>query len=261
MDLTLNIWRQDRGEAEGRLVRYEVHGIGPELSFLEMLDVLNEELVGRGERPVEFAHDCREGICGSCGVMIDGIAHGPWRLTATCQLHMRAFESGASITVEPFRAKPFPVVQDLIVDRSALDGIIAAGGYIAVNTGAAPEANSILVPKPVADAAFDAASCIQCGACVAQCPNGAAQLFTSSKVSHLGLLPQGHPGRSERALQMVREMESAGFGSCSNFRECEAVCPKGISIDWIARMNRDFLWARLRGLRRSRARLDQTPSR
>jgi succinate dehydrogenase / fumarate reductase iron-sulfur subunit len=250
MDLTLYVWRQEGPEVAGRLVRYEARGVSPDMSFLEMLDVVNEELIERGERPIEFGHDCREGICGSCGMMINGEAHGPWKLTAACQLHMRAFRDGDTITVEPWRARAFPVLQDLVVDRSAFDRIIEAGGYISVHTGEAPEANTIPVPKEDADAAFDAATCIGCGACVAQCPNGAAQLFTAAKVAHLGLLPQGQPERYLRVVAMVEEMEDHGFGACSNFRECEAVCPKGISIDWIARMNRDYLKARLLGRRK-----------
>jgi succinate dehydrogenase / fumarate reductase iron-sulfur subunit len=247
MDLTLYVWRQESREAQGRLERYEASGISPDMSFLEMIDVVNEGLIERGERPIEFGHDCREGICGSCGMMINGEAHGPWALTATCQLHMRAFRDGDTITIEPWRSKAFPVLRDLVVDRGAFDRIIEAGGYVSVGAGEAPEANSIPVPKQNADDAFDAATCIGCGACVAQCPNGAAQLFTSAKVAHLGLLPQGQPERYERVLAMVEEMERQGFGACSNFRECEAVCPKGISIDWIARMNRDYLKARFKG--------------
>lgn len=249
MDLTLHVWRQERGEAAGRLVRYEARAVSPDMSFLEMLDVVNEGLIERGERPIEFGHDCREGICGSCGMMINGEAHGPWKLTAACQLHMRAFRDGDTITIEPWRSRAFPVLQDLVVDRSAFDRIIEAGGYVSVNTGEAPEASSIPVPKEDADDAFDAATCIGCGACVAQCPNGAAQLFTAAKVAHLGLLPQGQPERYGRVVAMVEEMEARGFGACSNFRECEAVCPKGISIDWIARMNRDYLKAKLSGRR------------
>ncbi len=246
MDLTLHVWRQAGPDAPGRLVEYRAEDISPDMSFLEMLDVVNERLIGKGERPIEFGHDCREGICGACGMMINGEAHGPMRLTTTCQLHMRHFRDGDRITIEPWRAAAFPVLQDLVVDRSAFDRVIEAGGYVSVNTGEAPEANSIPVPKANADAAFDAATCIGCGACVAQCPNGAAQLFTSAKVAHLGLLPQGQTERFGRVLEMVEEMEAQGFGACSNFRECEAVCPKGISIDWIARMNRDFLRAKLK---------------
>jgi succinate dehydrogenase / fumarate reductase iron-sulfur subunit len=247
MDLTLYVWRQDSPETEGRMVEYEATDISPDMSFLEMLDVVNERLTEAGERPIEFAHDCREGICGTCGMVINGEAHGPWKATATCQLHMRAFEDGDSIYIEPWRARAFPVLRDLVVDRSAFDRIIEAGGYISVNTGEAPEANAIPVPKEDVDRAFDAAACIGCGACVAQCPNGAAQLFTGAKVSHLGLLPQGQVERYDRVVDMVEAMEQAGFGACSNFRECEAVCPKEISIDWIARMNRDYIKAKLKG--------------
>ena len=251
MDLTLYVWRQESPEAQGRLVRYEATNVSSDMSFLEMLDVLNEELIEKGERPIEFGHDCREGICGSCGMMINGEAHGPWKLTATCQLHMRAFKDGDTITIEPWRAKAFPVLQDLVVDRGAFDRIIEAGGYVSVNAGEAPEANSIPVPKQDADDAFEAAACISCGACVAQCPNGAAQLFTGAKVAHLGLLPQGQPERYDRVVTMVDQMELEGFGACSNFRECEAVCPKGISIDWIARMNRDYLKAKFKGRKKA----------
>ncbi len=247
MDLTLNVWRQPGPDAPGRLVEYKATDISPDMSFLEMLDLVNERLIDKGERPIEFGHDCREGICGACGMMINGEAHGPMRLTTTCQLHMRHFKDGDKITIEPWRSAAFPVLQDLVVDRSAFDRVIEAGGYVSVNTGEAPEANSMPVPKENADAAFDAATCIGCGACVAQCPNGAAQLFVSAKVAHLGLLPQGQSERHTRVLEMVEEMERQAFGACSNFRECEAVCPKGISIDWIARMNRDFLRAKFKG--------------
>jgi succinate dehydrogenase / fumarate reductase iron-sulfur subunit len=247
MDLTLYVWRQESPEAKGRMVEYEASDISPDMSFLEMLDVVNERLIEAGERPIEFAHDCREGICGTCGMMINGEAHGPWKATATCQLHMRAFEDGDTIYIEPWRAKAFPVLRDLVVRRSAFDRIIEAGGYISVNSGEAPEANAVPVPKENVDQAFDAAACIGCGACVAQCPNGAAQLFTGAKVSHLGLLPQGQVERYDRVVNMVEAMEAAGFGSCSNFRECEAVCPKEISIDWIARMNRDYIKAKFKG--------------
>jgi succinate dehydrogenase / fumarate reductase iron-sulfur subunit len=248
--LTLKIWRQERRDSPGRFESYEVDDISPDFSFLEMLDILNERLEEKGERPVAFDHDCREGICGTCGMMIDGEAHGPWDRSTTCQLHMRAFQDGDRITLEPFRSRAFPVISDLMVDRSAFDRIIQAGGYVSVGTGSAPEANIIPVPKPTAELAFDAASCIGCGACVAQCPNGAAQLFTSAKVGHLNILPQGAPEKDRRAVAMVERMESELFGSCSNFRECEAVCPKGISIDWIARMNRDYLKAKLKGVKR-----------
>lgn len=246
MNFTLHVWRQKNRNDEGRMVTYEANDIGSDASFLEMLDVVNERLIERGEEAIHFEHDCREGICGSCGVMINGEAHGPMPGTATCQLHMRHFKDGDHIYVEPWRARAFPVIKDLIVDRSPLDKIIAAGGYISVNTGSAPEANLMPIPKDLAETAMDAAECIQCGACVAQCPNGAAQLFTSSKVSHLGLLPQGQAERYDRVLRMVEVMEEH-FGSCTNYGECEAVCPKGISLDFIARMNRDYIVATFKG--------------
>jgi succinate dehydrogenase / fumarate reductase iron-sulfur subunit len=248
MDLTLHVWRQKSPADAGRMERYEIQGVSEHASFLEMLDVLNERLAARGEEPVAFEHDCREGICGSCGFMINGEAHGPLPGTTVCQLHMRHFKNGDVLYLEPWRARAFPVIKDLVVDRGAFDRIVQAGGFISVATGSAPEANLIPVPKPLADRAFDAAQCIGCGACVAQCPNGAAQLFTSAKVSHLSLLPQGQPERYERALAMVETMEKEGFGACSNFAECEAVCPKAISIDFIARMNADFLKARAKGM-------------
>lgn len=246
MRLTLKIWRQESGSAQGRFEAYELQEASPDMSFLEMLDVLNEQLIGRGEEPVAFEHDCREGICGSCSLMINGQAHGPERSTATCQLHMRKFKDGEQIRIEPWRSSAFPVLKDLVVDRSPFDKIIQAGGFISVNAGSPQDANSLPVPKPMADRAMDAAECIGCGACVAQCPNGAAQLFTAAKVSHLALLPQGQPERYERVRGMVKEME-AYFGSCSNFGECEAACPKEISIEFIARMNRDYLRATFRG--------------
>jgi succinate dehydrogenase / fumarate reductase iron-sulfur subunit len=250
MRFRLKIWRQEGPDRRGRLVDYELDDVSPDSSFLEMLDLLNERLVEKGEQPVVFGHDCREGVCGSCGVMINGQAHGPHARTATCQLHMRGYSDGDTIQVEPWRSRAYPVLKDLMVDRGALDRIVQAGGFISVPTGSAPEANLTPVPKPVADDAFDTATCIGCGACVAQCPNGAAQLFTAAKVSHLGLLPQGQPERSQRSVSMVEQMESEGFGSCSNYRECEAVCPKGISVNWIARMNRDYLRAKLKGVQR-----------
>jgi len=248
--LNLKIWRQEKRDSPGRFEIYEVEEVSPDFSFLEMLDILNERLEEKGERPIAFDHDCREGICGTCGMVINGEAHGPWYRSTTCQLHMRAFKDGDEILIEPFRARAFPVLQDLMVDRSAFDRIIQAGGYVSVGTGSAPEANTLPVPKPTAELAFDAASCIGCGACVAQCPNGAAQLFTSAKVGHLNVLPQGAPEKDRRSVAMVEQMEAELFGSCSNFRECEAVCPKDISIDWIARMNRDYLKAKLKGVRR-----------
>ncbi|MDX1999876.1 MAG: succinate dehydrogenase/fumarate reductase iron-sulfur subunit [Thermoanaerobaculia bacterium] len=253
MNLTLHVWRQEGPDKPGKLVEYKTAEASPDMSFLELLDVVNEDLLARGERPIEFEHDCREGICGSCGVMIDGEAHGPQKLTATCQLHLRQFKDGDSITLEPWRSKAFPVVRDLVVDRGAFDRIIEAGGYVSVSTGSAPEANLTPVPKDAADAAMDAAACIGCGACVAQCPNGAAQLFVAAKVAHLGLLPQGQPERLERVLKMVEVMEEQGFGACSNHRECEAACPKGISIDWIARLNADYRKAQLKGRRKAAA--------
>jgi len=245
MDLTLHVWRQAGPNAEGQFVTYPANGISPDASFLEMLDVVNEGLIERGDEAIHFEHDCREGICGSCGVMINGVAHGPMGGTATCQLHMRHFKDGDEIRVEPWRARAFPVIKDLIVDRGAFDRIIQAGGFISVNTGSPVDANAIPIPKVTQERAMDAAECIQCGACVAQCPNGAAQLFTSAKISHLGLLPQGQPERYERVINMVQVMEEH-FGSCTMFGECEAVCPKGISVDFIARMNRDYLVAKFK---------------
>jgi succinate dehydrogenase / fumarate reductase, iron-sulfur subunit len=246
--ITLNVWRQDGPDLPGRMVTYDIPDVNPDMSFLEMLDVLNDRLLLDGEEPIAFEHDCREGICGSCGMMINGQAHGPERGTATCQLHMRKFRDGDVINVEPFRAAAFPVVRDLVVNRSALDRIIEAGGYITVTPGSAQDANLTLVPKPAADAAFDAAACIGCGACVAACPNGAGQLFTSAKVSHLNLLPQGQPERYSRVEAMVDTMEEY-FGSCTNHAECEAACPKSISIDYIALMNRDYLKAKVKNRR------------
>jgi succinate dehydrogenase / fumarate reductase iron-sulfur subunit len=241
MNLTLHVWRQPGPGAEGRMVTYRAADISEHMSFLEMLDVVNEGLIARGEEPIAFDHDCREGICGSCGMMINGVAHGPMKATATCQLHMRSFRDGDEIWIEPWRARAFPVIRDLVVDRGALDRIVAAGGYISVSTGSAPEANSVLVPKQDVDAAMDAAACIGCGACVAACPNGSASLFTGAKISHLGLLPQGQPERFRRALSMVTQMDLEHFGHCTLYGECQEACPKEISIDTIARMNRDFL--------------------
>ena len=246
MDLTLHVWRQKSRDTDGSFVTYKAEGISPDASFLEMLDVVNERLIEKGEEPIHFEHDCREGICGSCGMMINGVAHGSrGGGMATCQLHMRHFTDGDEVIVEPWRARAFPVIKDLIVDRSPLDEIIQAGGFISVNSGSAPEANMIPIPKAVQELSMDAAECIQCGACVAQCPNGAGQLFTAAKVSHLGILPQGQPERYQRVLKMVEVMESY-FGSCTMFRECEAVCPKSISVDFIARMNRDYLAAKFK---------------
>jgi succinate dehydrogenase / fumarate reductase iron-sulfur subunit len=243
MRLTLRVWRQAGPDVAGDFETYEVADVTHEMSFLELLDSLNEQLVGEGREPVAFDADCREGICGSCGLMIDGQAHGPQRGTATCQLHMRRFADGDVVTVEPWRAAGFPIVKDLVVDRSALDRIIEAGGFITAPTGSAPDANLIPVPKDDADRAMDAAACIACGACVAACPNGAGQLFTAAKLAHLNLLPQGQPERGKRTLAMVEEMERH-FGSCTNHRECSAACPKEISIDFIAMLNRDFRKAR-----------------
>jgi len=243
MNLTLHVWRQKNASERGRFVSYEARDISPDMSFLEMLDVVNEELVLKGEEPIAFDHDCREGICGTCGMVINGRAHGPRARTTACQLHMRSFRDGEAITIEPWRAAPFPVLRDLVVDRSAFDRIIAAGGFITAPTGSAPEANSLPVAKENAELAMDAAACIGCGACVAACPNASAMLFTGAKVSHLAVLPQGQPEREQRVLSMVAQMDHEGFGGCTNHRECEAVCPKGITIDTIARMNRDYIRA------------------
>jgi succinate dehydrogenase / fumarate reductase iron-sulfur subunit len=240
INLKLRIWRQTGPGATGGFVDYDMPGVSVDMSFLEMLDVLNERLIEGGDEPIAFEHDCREGICGSCSLMINGQAHGPQRGTATCQLHMRHYRDGDFIVVEPWRAAAFPIIKDLVVDRSPFDEIIRAGGYISAPTGSAVDANSIPVPKEAADAAMDAAQCIGCGACVAACPNGAAQLFTAAKLAHLNLLPQGQPERYVRAVAMVDTMESF-FGSCTNHGECEAACPKSISIDFIALMNRDYV--------------------
>ncbi|MEU8265729.1 succinate dehydrogenase/fumarate reductase iron-sulfur subunit [Sphaerisporangium sp. NPDC049002] len=243
MSLTLKVWRQNGPTDSGRMTTYQVKDVSPDMSFLEMLDVLNERLILEGDDPVAFDHDCREGICGMCGMVINGVAHGEQRATTTCQLHMRHFEDGATITIEPWRAAPFPVVKDLVVDRSSFDRIIQAGGFVSVPAGSAPDAHSVPVKKDDADDAFDAATCIGCGACVAACPNGSASLFTAAKITHLGLLPQGQPERDSRAIAMVEQMDLEGFGGCTNTGECTAVCPKGISLDVIAQMNRDYLKA------------------
>lgn len=243
MTIHLNVWRQKGPEESGRFESYTVEDVSPEMSFLEMFDLLNEQLTKKGEIPVEFDHDCREGICGSCNMMINGQAHGPSARTATCQLHMRSFKNGDSIVVEPWRATAFPVIKDLVVNRSAFDRIMEAGGYVSVNTGNAPDANSTPVPKPKAEEAMDFATCIGCGACVAACPNASASLFTGAKVAHLALLPQGDPERHLRVTRMVDQMKDEGFGDCSNHAECEAVCPKGISISGIAIMRREYMKA------------------
>jgi succinate dehydrogenase / fumarate reductase iron-sulfur subunit len=240
MTLHLKIWRQKDRHSKGRMVDYTVENVDPDESFLEMLDVLNEDLVKKGEEMIEFDNDCREGICGMCSLVIGGTPHGPWRETATCQLHMREYKTGDTITIEPFRAKGFPVIKDLVVDRSAFDRIIAAGGYTSINVGAAPDAHAILIPKDKADLAMDAAACIGCGACVAACPNASASLFVAAKISQFALLPQGLAERKRRAQRMIEQMDKEGFGNCSNHGECEAVCPKKISISNIARMRREF---------------------
>ncbi len=245
MKIKLNVWRQPSSEASGRFEPHTVENVSQHMSFLEMLDVLNEQLVLEGKDPVAFDHDCREGICGSCGFTINGIAHGPEAGTTVCQLHMRKFKDGDELWLEPWRAAAFPVLRDLIVDRTGFDSIVEAGGYISVRTGSAPDANSIPISKESSDSAFDAAACIGCGACVAACPNASAMLFTSAKASHLGLLPQGQPERWRRTQSMVEVMEEIGFGHCTNHRECEAVCPKEISVDFIARLNRDYIQASL----------------
>jgi succinate dehydrogenase / fumarate reductase iron-sulfur subunit len=243
MRLWLHVWRQRSAKAAGRMVRYEARNVNPEMSFLEMLDVVNEDLTLKGEDPIAFDSDCREGICGMCGFMINGVAHGPRRATTVCQLHMRKFKDGDVLYLEPWRARAFPVIKDLIVDRSAFDRVIAAGGYISVPAGSAPDGNSVLVPKQNAEIAMDAAACIGCGACVAACPNASAALFTGAKLTHLGVLPQGQPERYDRALRMVAQANAEMFGSCTNIGECEAVCPKDIKLEAIARMNRDFIRA------------------
>ena len=240
MKLKLRIWRQKNAQTPGALEEHELPEVSPDMSFLEMLDVLNERLIAAGKEPIAFDHDCREGICGTCSLVIDGVAHGPQRATTTCQLHMRHYKDGDTITVEPFRAKAFPVLKDLTVDRSAFDRIMAAGGFTSVNTGGAPDANAILIGKEAADLAMDAAACIGCGACVAACPNAAAMLFVSAKVGHLAHLPQGQPERERRVLGMVGQTDKEGFGNCRNYYECEAVCPKEISVRFIAEMNKDW---------------------
>lgn len=249
MRIHLKVWRQAGPNAPGGLVDYTVEQVSPDMSFLEMLDVLNEGLIARGEDPVAFDSDCREGICGSCGFLVDGVPHGPDPGTTVCQLHMRRFEDNDRLTVEPWRARAFPLIKDLVVDRSAFDRIIQAGGYISVPTGTAPEAHSTPVPKKDADAAFDAATCIGCGACVAACPNASSMLFTAAKVTHLGLLPQGQPERNDRVVNMVAQQDREGFGGCTNIGECSAACPKGISMETISRLNHDLLGALRAGAR------------
>jgi succinate dehydrogenase / fumarate reductase iron-sulfur subunit len=245
MRVTLHVWRQKNRDDAGRMVAYPGVEVSPDMSFLEMLDVLNEQLIARGEDPIAFDSDCREGICGACSLTVDGIPHGPRRGTTVCQLHMRTYSDGAEIVIEPWRARAFPVLKDLVVDRSAFDRIIAAGGFVSVRTGGCPDGNAIPVPKQEADAAMDAAACIGCGACVAACPNAAAMLFAGAKISHLRHLPQGRAEQSRRALALVRQMDAEGFGNCTNYYECEAVCPKEIPVKVIAEMNRDFAKASL----------------
>ena len=247
MKITLKVWRQASPEATGRFETYSSREVSPDMSFLEMLDVVNEQIAGSGKRPIAFDHDCREGICGACGMMIDGVPHGPQKATAACQLYMRAFRDGATILVEPWRARAFPLVQDLMVDRSAFDRIIHAGGYVDVHAGGAPDANDVLVAKAAADHAMDAAACIGCGACVAACPNASASLFVAAKITHLGLLPQGQPERDRRAVNMVAQMDIEGFGNCGWYGECQAACPKEISINTIVQMDRDHTRAMLSG--------------
>jgi len=252
MNLTLHVWRQKNASSKGRFATYEAKGVSPDMSFLEMLDVVNRELVAAGKDSIAFDHDCREGICGTCSIVVNGRPHGPRSRTTACQLHMRMFRDGDTLVIEPWRAKAFPVVKDLIVDRGALDVIIAAGGFVSVPTGSGPDGNAIPVPKENAELAMDAAACIGCGACVAACPNASAMLFTGAKVSQMALLPQGQPERYLRVRKMVAAMDEAGFGGCTNHGECEAACPKGIKLDVIARMNRDYVKACLMGAQESK---------
>lgn len=252
MNLNLKIWRQQSNQAQGHLADYQLDDVSEDSSFLEMLDLLNEQLIENGDEPVAFDHDCREGICGMCSLVINGVAHGQDRekikQVTVCQLHMRNFSDGETIVIEPWRSTAFPVVKDLIVNRTAFDRIIQAGGYVSVTTGAAADANALPIPKKTADVSMDAAACIGCGACVAACPNASAMLFTSAKITHLGILPQGETERYQRVVNMVAQMDNEGFGSCTNMGECEAVCPKEISLDFIARMNRDLMSAALKGI-------------
>jgi succinate dehydrogenase / fumarate reductase iron-sulfur subunit len=246
MNITLYVWRQKGPKEKGKLVRYKAKDISADMSFLEMLDVVNQQLIRQNEEPIAFESDCREGICGACGTVVNGVPHGPRERTTTCQLHMRNFEDGDQIYIEPFRARAFPVIKDLVVDRSSLDKVIQAGGYISVHTGGVPDGNAVLVPKQDADTAMDAAECIGCGACVAACPNGSAMLFTAAKVTHLAALPQGRVEARSRVCMMTEEMLNQGFGNCGNHYECEAACPKGIKVRFIAKLNREFLKAVLR---------------
>ncbi len=248
MDFTLHVWRQGRPGVKGDFETYRATNVSPSMSFLDMLDLVNEELVQDGKEPIAFEHDCREGICGSCGMMVNGVAHGPEDLITVCQLHMRSFSDGDELWIEPWRADAFPVMRDLVVDRNSFDRIIESGGYISVRTGSAPDANAIAIPKSDADRAFDAAACIGCGACVAACPNASAMLFTAAKAGHLSYLPQGQPERYQRAVRMVDAHDREGFGNCTNHGACERACPKGISVDYIARLNRDLLRARVSGV-------------
>ena len=241
MNLTLHVWRQANPTVSGDFQKYDATDISPDMSFLDMLDLVNEKITRQGGEPIAFDHDCREGICGSCGMMVNGIPHGPKTFTSVCQLHMRSFKDGEDIWIEPWRANSFPVIRDLVVDRAAFDRIIAAGGYISVGTGSPPDANAILIPSDAVEDAMDAAACIACGACVAACPNASAMLFTAAKVAHLGLLPQGQPERYHRVVDMVRQHDDEGFGNCTNHGACQVACPKGISVDYIARLNRDFI--------------------
>jgi succinate dehydrogenase iron-sulfur subunit len=243
MNLMLRVWRQKDASTPGRFVDYKAVDVSPEMSFLEMLDVVNEDLIHKGEEPIAFDHDCREGICGTCGMVINGTPHGPLGATTTCQLHMRFFHDGDQITIEPWRARPFPIIKDLVVDRRAFDRIIQAGGYTSAATGGAPDGNTIPIPKPDAEKAMDAAACIGCGACVAACKNASAMLFVAAKVSHLNLLPQGKIEKDRRVLSMVNAMDDEGFGNCTVMGSCEAVCPKEISLEFIGKMNRDYLGA------------------
>jgi succinate dehydrogenase / fumarate reductase iron-sulfur subunit len=247
MNLTLHVWRQKDRTDPGRMAEYRAENISPDMSFLEMLDVVNEGLIKRGEEPIAFEHDCREGICGSCSLMINGLAHGPERATATCQLHMRSFSDGDDIWIEPWRARAFPVIKDLVTDRSAFDRVIQAGGYVSVNTGGAQDGNSLPVAKPDAERAMDAAQCIGCGACVAACKNASAMLFVAAKVAHLGSLPQGQPERLKRVRKMIEQHDKEGFGNCTNYYECEAACPKEIGVRFIAQLNRDYIAAAVTG--------------